>query len=286
MGTDGVQLTVLSRNPPGLPPIPHATILPGDLRDPQSLSAALRGIDRVIHAASYIGSDPRLAEEVNRQGTRNLLDECRRQGITKVTYLSTTSVYGSGPHRGLSERQATYGARSAASATRAEADRMVLEAGGVTVRPNLVFGEGDRWFIPGLAKMMRAGTWPGDGSALLSLIDVETLGAMVAWLALSGGHPGTAFHAVGSEPVSVARLLAATAAGLGIPVPHFTRGAGARDTLLRAGFTGHQVDLVTVDHWYSGHVFRGIPGPGFSEDALPVEGQWEWYRNFLRGSGR
>jgi len=276
-------LTVLSRNPAGHPPAPHGITVPGDLRDPSSLAAAVEGMDVVVHAASYVGPDPQIADAVNRQGTADLLAACERQGVGRVVYLSTTSVYGSGPHRGLVERDGVYAPRSAVSAARAEADRMVLEAGGTVIRPNLVFGRGDRWFIPGLARMMRIGTWPGEEPAALSIIGVETLGEMIARVALSSVHQGTAFHAVGPRPVPVPELLRETARQLGIPVPGFGPGTEVRDRFQAAGFTGHQTDLVTQDHWYSGAALRDAVGRKIDSGSLPSPAEWAWYLEKITG---
>src|SRR5207249_11229962 len=122
------------------------------------------------------GADPRLAYETNELGTDNVIEQCRQAGVRRLIYVSTCSVYGTGPHRGIRETDAGYHPTSVASASRAIAEQMVFRYGGEVVRPNLVFGAGDRWFVPGLIKIMKAaGGWPGDGSALLSLISVEAL---------------------------------------------------------------------------------------------------------------
>ena len=147
--------------------------------------------DVVIHAASYVGSDPRLAHAINESGTSHVIEQCREAGVARLIYVSTCSVYGSGPHRGILESEAGYHPASVASASRAVAEQLVLGYGGEVVRPNLVFGAGDRWFVPGLLKLMKvAGGWPGDGSALLSLIGVEALGRLLSGLALAPRQPG------------------------------------------------------------------------------------------------
>lgn len=283
LGTEGVRLAVLSRNPAEHPLAPHGITVPGDLGDPRSLAEALYGVDVVIHAASYVGADPQLADEVNRQGTANLLTECRRQGVDRFVYLSTTSVYGSGPHCGITEADGTYSPQSPVSAARAEADRMVLYRGGSVIRPNLVFGAGDSWFIPGLAKMLQAGVWPGDGSAFLSVIGVKELGEMAARLALLPGHHGRAFHAVGSRPVTAAEMLTTVTAELRLPAPAFAPEDAGREILKAAGFTAHQVDLVTQDHWYSGAAFRDATGWNSDASPLPGADEWAWYRTRITG---
>jgi dihydroflavonol-4-reductase len=67
----------------------------GDLRDPASLPAALRGIQRVFHvAADYRlwARDPREIYESNVTGTRNLLAAARAAGVARFIYTSTVAT--------------------------------------------------------------------------------------------------------------------------------------------------------------------------------------------------
>ncbi|MHC6221206.1 NAD-dependent epimerase/dehydratase family protein [Arthrobacter sp. MMS24-S77] len=258
-GTGGAHVVALSRKPGTGLRNHNATIATADISVPGSLIPFLSGADVVVHAASYVGSDPRLAHEVNELGTGNVIEQCRQAGVDRLIYVSTCSVYGTGPHRGLLESEAGYHPASVASASRAIAEQMVLGYDGEVVRPNLVFGAGDRWFVPGLLKVVKvAGGWPGDGSALLSLISVEALGRLVSGLALAPRQPGQAFHAAYPEPVPVSLLLRSIARAIGMEYPRLLGDDERTGAALRAaGFTGHQIDLVTTDHWYSSeHLWR------------------------------
>jgi nucleoside-diphosphate-sugar epimerase len=261
-GSGRARVVALSRKPGTGLQNHNATIAAADISVPGSLVPFLDGTDVVVHAASYVGSDPRLAHEINELGTRNVIEQCRQSGVRRVIYVSTCSVYGTGPHRGLVEAEAGYHPVSVASSSRAIADQMILGYGGEVVRPNLVFGAGDRWFVPGLLKIMKvAGGWPGDGSALLSLIGVEALGRLVAGLASAPRQSAQAFHAAYPEPVPVSFLLGRVAQALSIEYPTFLGdGERARLALRSAGFSGHQVDLVTTDHWYSSERLWRVSG--------------------------
>lgn len=252
----------LSRKPPARLRNNNATIATADISVPGSLIPFLAGMDVVIHAASYVGSESRLAQEINEAGTGHVVEQCQRAGVARLIYVSTCSVYGSGPHRGILESEAGYHPASVASASRAVAEQLILGYGGEVVRPNLVFGAGDRWFVPGLLKLMKvAGGWPGDGSALLSLIGVEALGGLLSGLALAPGHPGHAFHAAYPEPVRVSFLLQSVARAFGVEYPKFLGDDQRAGSALRAaGFSGHQIDLVTKDHWYSSEGLWRVSG--------------------------
>ncbi|OFI39446.1 hypothetical protein BIU82_14035 [Arthrobacter sp. SW1] len=268
--TGKARVALLSRNPshrqPGDPAWlqgRHADKAMVDITVPGSLLSALEGAGLpgvVVHAVSYVGPDPVLARQVNEEGTRHVIEQCRRAGNPRLIYLSTASVHGMGPHRGGGPRP--YRPASAASAARAAAERMVLDYGGEVVRPNLVLGDGDRWVAPGLFKILdAAGGWPGDGTARLSVIDAGSLGALVAGLALAGPQPGKAFYAAFPEPVPVRRLIEGLCREAGRPRPQMLGDVPeAWEALWDAGFSRHQIDLVTVDHYYPSERLWRISG--------------------------
>lgn len=273
LGSSGrAQVVALSRKPVARLRDNNATTATADISVPGSLRRFLTGADVVIHAASYVGSEPRLAHAINEAGTGNVVEQCREAGVARLIYVSTCSVYGSGPHRGILEDGAEYHPASPASASRAAAEQLVLGYGGEVVRPNLVFGAGDRWLVPGLLKLMKvAGGWPGDGSALLSIIGVTALGRLISGLALADPQPGQAFHAAYPEPVRVSFLVESVARAFGVDCPTFLGDDERAGPLLRAaGLSAHQIDLVTKDHWYSSEGLWRISGlePGTFRGSL------------------
>src|SRR4051794_38361896 len=77
------------------------TFIQGDITDPRSVSEAFRGakFDQIIHLAARAGVRPSLAEpalyqRVNVEGTVNLLEAARKNGVKKITIASSSSVYG------------------------------------------------------------------------------------------------------------------------------------------------------------------------------------------------
>jgi uncharacterized protein YbjT (DUF2867 family) len=70
----------------------------GDLRDPASLDAALKGIDVVINAAATTqlqGENDTSA--VDREGTRNLVAAAKRAGVRRIVFITGMSVYSPSP---------------------------------------------------------------------------------------------------------------------------------------------------------------------------------------------
>lgn len=67
----------------------------GDLRAPESLDAAVKGVDRVFHvAADYrLGAkNPQEIYDANVGGTRNLLEAARRAGVNRVIVTSSVAT--------------------------------------------------------------------------------------------------------------------------------------------------------------------------------------------------
>ncbi len=223
----------------------------GDLTEPATLRGICDGTDVIVHAASYVGADPDECARVNHAGTRHLLAEAARSGVRRIVQVSTAAVYGHGPHRDLPEEARDPAPVSPASASRAAAEREVRGYGGVVLRPHLVYGPGDRWVVPSLARLLSAlPGLPGGGRPLMSMVAVTDLARLVAALATRPAPPGTLYHANHPEPVSVRAVGAALHRLFGLPIPDGDLPAG---TPLPPGLSPRHLELVSVDHWYASH---------------------------------
>ncbi|PTR25002.1 nucleoside-diphosphate-sugar epimerase [Rhodococcus sp. OK519] len=244
------EVTALVRRPPDFPRENVRYVL-ADIGDPSTLLPALEGIDVIVHAAGYTGSDENLCKQINYDGTRNVLTAAAARSVDSVINLSTIGVYGQGPFRDIVEDAREPNPVTTLSATRAAADRMVRADGGITVRPGFIHGLGDRWFLPGLRHILaRTGAWIDDGTAMLSTIAVDELGELIAHLALtcSDDDSGALFHAASPQPLSVSDIATRLAAD-GSGLPHSS--CSYAEALARAdsvGLTARHIDLVGRDH--------------------------------------
>jgi len=71
----------------------------GDVRDEDSVDAAVKGADYVLHQAALASvprsiADPTANNQVNAQGTLNILIAAKRHSVKRVVYASSSSVYG------------------------------------------------------------------------------------------------------------------------------------------------------------------------------------------------
>ncbi|MDH4037359.1 MAG: SDR family oxidoreductase [Candidatus Krumholzibacteria bacterium] len=74
-------------------------LIRGDVRDIAAVDAAVAGCDFVLHQAALASvprsiADPVANNEVNAQGTLNVLVAAQKHGVKRVVYASSSSVYG------------------------------------------------------------------------------------------------------------------------------------------------------------------------------------------------
>lgn len=81
---------------------PNYTFIKGDIKDLDTCMAACQGVDYVLNQAAW-GSVPRSIElplfycANNIQGTLNMMEAARQNGVKKFVYASSSSVYGDEP---------------------------------------------------------------------------------------------------------------------------------------------------------------------------------------------
>ena len=91
------RVRVLER--PGAPldhlPLSSIEIATADIRVTDAVAEAARGCDLAVHLAAnpnLWARDRREFEDVNHQGTRNVLRCCQAAGVERVVYVSTESI--------------------------------------------------------------------------------------------------------------------------------------------------------------------------------------------------
>lgn len=84
------------------PVLDQIELIKGDIRDLETVRAAVQGMDYVLHQAALPSvprsiADPLTSHEVNATGTLNVLIAARDAQIKRVVYASSSSVYGNSP---------------------------------------------------------------------------------------------------------------------------------------------------------------------------------------------
>jgi 2-alkyl-3-oxoalkanoate reductase len=206
----------------------------GDLADADAVRGACQGVDVVFHTAALPGMwGSRAAfERTNVEGTRNVLEACRAQGVGRLVHTSTPSVVsGAGlqDHAGVDESE-PYPERFLAHypRTKAQAEREVLAADGealrtTALRPHLIFGPGDPHLVPRVIARARAGrlriVGPGDNLVDMTYVDNAARAHLQAAAALSetGAPGGKAYFLSNGEPVQLWPWINALLERLGVP---------------------------------------------------------------------
>lgn len=122
----------------------------GDVRDEDSVEAAVRGTTAVLNLAALIGipysyEAPSAYVATNIQGTLNLLKAARRVGVSRFVQTSTSEVYGTAQRVPIDENHPLVG-QSPYSATKIGADALAVsfwasfEQPVVIIRPFNTYG--------------------------------------------------------------------------------------------------------------------------------------------------
>ncbi len=167
----------------------------GDICQPDILDAALKGADGVFHFAALwllqCHEFPRSAFEVNVQGMFNVLEACVANGVDRLVYSSSASVYGDAVEEPMTEdhpfnNKNFYGATKICGEAMARAYHHRYGLNYVGLRYMNVYGPRQDYhgaYIAVIMKMLDAidrGEGPtifGDGSEAFDFVAVEDCGA-------------------------------------------------------------------------------------------------------------
>ncbi len=191
--------------------------IPCDIRDRQGVAAALKGCGAVFHAAAIPGvwGDYEKYHSINVEGTRNVIEGCREHGVKKLIFTSSPSVvFGDSDLENVDE-SVPYPESYLCHypETKAMAERMVVDANGmdglstVSLRPHLIWGEGDPHLVPRVLERAKKGNLVrvGSGTNLVDMIHVENAAAahLQACDALTPGSQvsGQCYFISDGEPV-------------------------------------------------------------------------------------
>lgn len=130
----------------------------GDVTDPASLDGAVKDHEAVIHAAGHLAYWSRLRNEqnqINIEGTRNIIDACRRLGARRLLFVSSVAAIGI-PAKGEPPADETFPFNLERSPlnypiSKKRAEELVIAGNSegletVIVNPGALFGEWGRYF--------------------------------------------------------------------------------------------------------------------------------------------
>jgi len=120
---------------------PKLEVVHGDIRDPRVVAPLASAADAVLHLAAIVGypacaADPTTAETTNVDGTRILVEALSASQM--LVYASTGSTYGQ--CEAVATEETPINPLTLYGRTKRDAERLVVEKGGVGLRFATVFG--------------------------------------------------------------------------------------------------------------------------------------------------
>ena len=227
----GHRLRVLLRRP-ATAPLNAASAVIGDLARPMNMSAALEGVDAVIHSAGLAHAMSGVPEDdyrvLNTEATIGLARAARRAGARRFVFLSSIRAQ-CGPsadgvlNETMEPRPTDAYGRSKLAAERGLAE---LDIDWVALRAVLVYGPGVKG---NMAQLMRLARSPfplpvGSLRGRRSLIALDSLTAAIDTVLTTPAPLRRAVIAADPQPLTIAEMIAAMRRGLGrragvFPVP-------------------------------------------------------------------
>jgi NAD dependent epimerase/dehydratase len=138
-------------------------VFSGDIRDPNGVREAMKGVDQVFHLAALIAipfsyHSPDSYVDTNIKGTLNVLQAARDLETEKIMVTSTSEVYGTAQYVPIDEKHPFQG-QSPYSATKIGADRLAESFYRSFNRPFNTFGprQSARAVIPTIITQLLAG---------------------------------------------------------------------------------------------------------------------------------
>lgn len=197
-------------------------VVSGDIVDPFFVDRAVDGCDVVFHLAALIAipysyTAPASYLQVNGHGTLNVLEACRRHGVSRLLHTSTSETYGTARFTPITEKHPLQG-QSPYSASKIAADKLAesyfLSFGlpVTTVRPFNTYGprQSARAVIPTIITQALAGNRVRLGS-LTPIRDLnfvsDTIAGFLA-LAEAPGAIGGTFNLANGRGITVGDLAA------------------------------------------------------------------------------
>ncbi len=213
----GIDTTALERE--------GVEVIRGDLVDKESLIAAVRGVQKVYHIAAVYREQnvpPSLFWQVNVEGTKNILEVSRDEGVERFIHCSTVGVQGEIKNPPATE-EAPYNPGDYYQKSKMEGELAALsyfKEGKVPVvvfRPVGIYGPGDTRFLK-LFRYINNGKFRmfGSGNVLYHLTYIDDLIDGICLVGEKPGIEGEVFTLAGEKYTTLNEFVQIVADVLGV----------------------------------------------------------------------
>jgi nucleoside-diphosphate-sugar epimerase len=201
----------------------------GDIRQPETLVAPLRGVQIVFHLAGMMGVWRPMRDYygVNVTGAENVCRLALQAGVQRVIHISSWTVYGMGLRYPVREYAPLKPFQEPYAVTKAAGDRAVQQLiarehlPAVIVRPGTFFGPGDNLHFGRMSDRLRNGKGiiVGSGRNALPFVYVTDVVQGLLLAAENERAVGQAYNITNDAPLTQEEILRAIAAEIGANAP-------------------------------------------------------------------
>jgi nucleoside-diphosphate-sugar epimerase len=200
----------------------------GDLRDPESLKGATKGIDVVYHIAALFRPENVSRKEMwenNVQGTKNMLDAALKASVQRFVHCSTIGVHGDIKNPPANE-EAPYAPGDYYQESKTAGEKITLQymRDGrlpiVVFRPGGIYGPRDLRFLK-LIRPIKTGRFImlGSGEVVYQMIYIDDLIDGIFLCGTKEEAIGKVYILTGGEPTTLNQLVQVIAEVLGVRPP-------------------------------------------------------------------
>jgi 2-alkyl-3-oxoalkanoate reductase len=229
---DGWRVRALTRDPARATWLEAAgaELTVGDTLEPSTLPGSVNGCDVVFHTAAAVTADGgwEAFRRPNIEGTRNVVD-ATAGARARLVHVSSVAVYGAGARYAAAGEKtsedtplAPPGEHSWYARSKRESEQLVLDAHqqgrlwATAVRPDVIYGERDRQFVPRVARLLRFGVTPviGGGHTTLAVVHAANVADGMVRAAAHDGAGGRAYNLANDYDITVADFFRLAGDGL------------------------------------------------------------------------
>ena len=203
----------------------------GDVLEPTAFARAARGCDVVFHAAAAVtpAGGWEAFQRPNVEGTRNAIAAVAGAGA-RLVQVSSVAVYGGtaryrdGELTSEDTELAPLSDDSYYARSKRESEALVLDAHragriwATAVRPDVIYGQHDRQFVPRVVRLLRRGFAPiiGGGRSTLAIVHAENVADGMVRAATTEAAGGRAYNLANDYDVTVSDFFRLAGEGLNV----------------------------------------------------------------------
>lgn len=197
---DNYEVTCLTRKETKFPDIDNISFILGDITDKESVDQAVEGKDIIFHLVG-IGNISALSrnsyekfKEINVNGTRNILEACKKYKVKKLIYLSSTAAMGL-IKKNLVNEQDVCNPKTPYQKSKYESEQLIKEyvekynLPVIILRPTMIYGPGMKHSqILKIYNVLKKGFFPfvNRGKATIPAVHVKDVVSSILAAAKNG----------------------------------------------------------------------------------------------------